>query len=384
MSTEQKSALQDSGRWLRVGLLALNTASPVINLMIERLRRQNAAMELEANRREALLAESAIEEEEESETISPLQRLDELALASRGLASTQAKQLMKQARSWQKQAKHLRKALRQESKQRRDLNRIIKQLQASGIDWSQELLRRSGSLTEGLVAQSGKVSHDLTERGSKVTRDIVARSSDLSQDLLQRGSKATQELVERGSTLSQDLLKRGSDATHDLLAHVQPPRKRSTFLTILGFGIGLVVAAVVTYVFLRQRIEQQATEQNAPIELPSSNNWNGTSNSSRPAGEIRRLDSEGTPVATATRQAVDVEQQIKSPAQQQVETLVNPSVIETPADEGSAGEVPVDAAFVGVVLSKVYYPVGANIDAKDVIYFASEEEAKAEGYTRAE
>jgi len=286
---------------------------------------------------------------------------------SRQLMAEQVRQLQKQARHWQMQAKHLRKALRHESKQRRRLNKMVKQLQKAGVDWSQEMLKRSEGLTGDLVSQGSRISQNWLERGGKVTHNLTERGGELSQDFVKRGGKLTRDLTERGSELSQDFVKRGGKLTRDLTERgselsqdlvkrggnlLQPARQRKgTFWTVFGFSLGVVVAAIVTYLFVRKRIVQQLPGQEQQIELPpQEHDWNG-GHKSQPTGEIRHIDSEGATVATL--QVVGTQQQVA---------------------------VPADAAFVGVVASKTYYPLETPIDSKDVIYFSSEEEAQAEGF----
>jgi hypothetical protein len=99
-------------------------------------------------------------------------------------------------------------------------------------------------------------------------------------------------------------------------------------------------------------VTRQEIEQDEHIELPSSDSWNGSG--SRPAGEISYFDQGGTSVATL--EIVDVE------------TIMKPA----------------DAAFVGVKSTKLYYPVDTEIEPKDLVYFTSEEEAKAQGFTAAQ
>ncbi|MFL5690276.1 MAG: hypothetical protein ACJ795_00580, partial [Ktedonobacteraceae bacterium] len=45
---------------------------------------------------------------------------------------------------------------------------------------------------------------------------------------------------------------------------------------------------------------------------------------------------------------------------------------------------PADAAFVGVMSTKQYYPVATAVEAEDLIYFTSEAEARSQGFTAAE
>jgi hypothetical protein len=44
-----------------------------------------------------------------------------------------------------------------------------------------------------------------------------------------------------------------------------------------------------------------------------------------------------------------------------------------------------DASFVGIVSTRFYYPIGTSlIEVEDLVYFNSEEDAQAQGFTRAE
>ena len=113
--------------------------------------------------------------------------------------------------------------------------------------------------------------------------------------------------------------------------------RNRTFWSILGFSVGLVAAATITYQLIRRRGSQQEIEQDEQIELPSSNSWNGSVG--RPIGEISYLDQGGASIATL--EIVDID------------------TIEQPAD----------AAFVGVKSSKLYYPVDTELEQKDLVYF---------------
>jgi hypothetical protein len=379
VTTKRENVVQQGSRWLRVGTLTLTTIGPIVNMFMERMRQQAEAKRLATinEQRAQLIAEAGAEDvqTEEAEQDGFAQRLEGLSQLSRQLVTEQARQLQKQAQHWQSQARHLRKALRHESKQRRRLQKMVKQLRKAGVDLGQEIAERSEGLTGDLVAQGSKISQDWLERGSNVAHDLTERGTELGKGLAKRGSKLTRnltergsDLVERGSELGQDLVKRGSDVTHDLVERggnlLQPARKRkSTFWTVFGFTTGMVVAAVLTYVFVRRRMAQHIAALDEQIELPPRNSdWHFT-DASKPGGEIRHLDTNGS---VATMSAVGVQQQVQQ------------------APQAQPAGTPTDAAFAGVVGSKIYYPINElPSGAKDVIYFATLEEAQAEGYTAA-
>ncbi len=330
MTREKKNVLKEGNRWMRVGVLALTTAGPIVNTIMERLRQRSQSHRVQA--------EDMLENGHSQATqATVLDRLDELTLLGRQRVAEQAQQLQKQAQQWRSQAHQLRKALRKESRERRKLNKTIKRLRETGVDWSQDLLKRGEELTEGLVVQGGKLSHDLIERGGRVTQDFVKRGDQVRPDLVKRGGEFSHDLAERSEHLLQ-----------------QRRKRNSTFWTIFGFSFGLVAAAIVTYFLVRKRIVQQEVEPEEHIELPQDRDLH-VSSMNRPAGEIHHLHNDGTSVATL--QTVDVKEDVEAPA---------------------------DATFVGVESTKRYYPVETVLEAKDLVYFASEEEAKAQGFSAAE
>ena len=239
--------------------------------------------------------------------------------------SKQVKQLQKRSRKQvkqlQKQSRKLRKSLRREARKRRIDRTMFRVLL---LNASKYLQNQGGNLRGGLAERGGKVTQNVVELGGKTTHDLAERSGELTQELAKQGQKL-----------------------------LEPVRRRDrTFWSIVGFSIGLVVAGIITYQFVRRRMGQQEIEQDEHIELPSNNSWNGSG--SRPIGEISYIDQGGTSVATL--EIVDVETNMQ----------------------------PADAAFVGVQTTKLYYPVDTELEPKDLVYFTSEEDAKAQGFTAAE
>lgn len=341
MKREETGFTQQASRWLRVGALTLTTIGPAVNTLLAWMRQRSQSV----SERSDDLQDAA-----HDARVAAFQQLDDFTQASRQRVAAQANYLQRQAQQLSTQAKYLRGSLREEQRQRRKLNKTLKQLREAGLDWSQELLKRGENLTEDLVAQGGKISSDLLERGSEVSHDLAERGGKVTQDVAERGGQLTQVLVKRGSAIGQDLAERSGQ-----LLHPTDARKRNnTFWTIFGFSTGLVVAVTVTYLFLRQRILRDEREQNQQIELASDESRKGRA-TERPAGTILHLDSNSSSVATL--QTVDVEHKVAAPA---------------------------DAAFVGVMSTKQYYPVATAVEAKDLIYFTSEAEAKSQGFNAAE
>src|SRR5436190_13609868 len=236
----------------------------------------------------------------------------------------QVKQLQKrsrkQAKQLQKQSRQLRKSLRREARKRRMYWTMFRVLLLNSRKYLQN---RGENMPAGLVERRGKVTQNALDLGGKTTQDLAVRSGGF-----------TQELAKRGQRL------------------LEPVRKRDrTFWSIVGFSVGLLAAGTITYQLIRRRAAQMEPEQDEHIELPQSNSWNGSGG--RPAGEISYIDQGGASVATL--EIVDLE---------------------------TNGQ-PADAAFVGVNSTKLYYSIDTELEPKDLVYFSTEEEARAQGFTAA-
>jgi methylphosphotriester-DNA--protein-cysteine methyltransferase len=248
-------------------------------------------------------------------------QIKELVQETREWVEDQVEQLSEQVQQLQKQSRQLRKTLRREvRKRRKNWNRLRRFM----LILSKNLQKRRENLTEGLMQRGGKITQNVLDFGGKTT-----------QDLAERSGKFTQELSKRGERL------------------LEPVRKRDrTFWSIVGFGIGLLTAGIITYQLVRRRVAQQETGQDEHIELPQSNSWDGSGG--RPVGEISYIDQGGTSVATL-------------------------EIVDVKTVEQSA-----DAAVVGVKSTKLYYSVGTELEPEDLVYFTTEEEAKAQGFTAGE
>jgi hypothetical protein len=303
MNSESQSKKNQARRWLNVPLPMSKMGNPV-NTLLKRSRQG---------------AQSTRTAQENVQTTDMRQRLNELSVETRQWVAGQVKQLNEQARQMQAQSRQLRKALLHEARQRR---KLVRQIRKSGVDLSQDLLKRSENVTGELV-----------ERGGKITQDLLERSGQAARDLAERSGKVTHDLARRGEHL------------------LEPVRKRDrNFWSIVGFVAGLALAGFVTYRLVRRRVTGQQADQGEHIELPQSENWKGVRH--RPAG--RHLEREGATVATL--QAVDVE----------------------------GTDRPAGAVFIGVLSTKQYHPIDTPLELEDVIYFASAEEAQARGFTAAQ
>ena len=288
------------GRWLRTALLTYTLAGPAIRTWIR--KRTSGGTQA------VVTAAQALPEIAQNSQADFRERLEELTRESRQIAIVQAQHLRSQASQLQAQSRQLRKAIRAEAKQRR---KLLAQMRDSGLEWSQDMLKRGENLTGELVERSEEITHDLAKRGRKASRELAKRSHELWE-----------------------------------------PEQNRLVLTLAGFGVGLIVAGAITYRLVRGRAIKQALEEDSAIVLPQHGSRNGAV--AQPGGEIHHLEQDGVTVETL-----------------EVVTVAN-------------AERPENAAFVGVISTQSYYPVDTELELTDLIYFLSEEEARARGFKAAE
>jgi hypothetical protein len=289
-------------------------------------------------------------------------RLEETDLVSRVKEAriqmsveSQVREVVQESREWiedqidelSKQAKQLQQGSRKQIKLlRKQSRKQIKQLQKQSRKMRKSLRRevkRRGLYWRLFLNITGKY---LQDQGENLKVGLAESGSKITQNVLDFGGKTSQNLADRKDDLTQELAKQGQRL-------LEPMRRRDrTFWSIVGFSVGLIVAGTITYQLVRRRMVQEVVEEDEHIELPSNNSWNGTGG--QPMGEIGYIDQNGTSIATL--EIVDVE----------------------------TTEQPAGTAFVGVISTKLYYPVDTELEPEDLVYFTSEEEAKAQGFNAAE
>jgi hypothetical protein len=328
------------GRWLRVGFFAFTVLGPAINTILER-----TVSERERRRaRLKNLASQAAETQpasEQDEAVKP-------SLSESLLELPYAQVLVKR-----------------------------------GEDFANDLRERGGRLSQSVAEHGGKVTHDLIDRSSELTRDLIGRGGQTSQEMLRQSEKAvkelrkqsekaartmrkesekaarrltkqsqraSKELTRRSEKISRELVRRSQEFTHELA------ERNGRAWAILGFGIGLISASAAVYVLLSKRmrqIQEEEAEQHILIT----------------PGAYQNSSAEAKPLARQNGN--------------------------TARTESATLAAPANAALVGIVSTRRYYPVSTPLDQlqeqsgatgkpADLIYFSSVEEAKSQGFSAAD
>ncbi len=357
MTKDDKQTETGTQNWLRTATLLLTILSPVINNMASRLadrleqggRRVNGVdvQEMDAEDLPDILQEGDVQEVDVQDLPDFLQR--KVAATRTSLNDTlqdlkdhpYSQQLLKRGES---------------------LNEEL-----------QDLIERGSQLSQSLLARGSDVTSDLAERGNRASQELIKRSGEARKELRKRGKKLNKQLSKRSERLAKELRRRSDKVTKQLRKRSRQVARRDSgqsglFWTIAGFSVGLTAAGIAAYVLIRQRIQQQQQlEEAQSIQVPQNGYANATPttpSSSQGAGFTRAA---AQPEAIIQTQPVQVEEA-------------------TPAIAVQENSVPA-AAFVGIVETRHYYPVATQLDQlsesnkTDLVYFTSEDEAKAEGYT---
>jgi hypothetical protein len=245
----------------------------------------------------------------------------------------------------------------------------------------EDLVERGTKLSQSLIARSSEATHDLAERGSATSQDLLKRSKEIQQELGKRGKKLNKNLNKRSQKVAEELSRRSKKVTKELSkrsrqATRQISERSGTFWILSGFVVGLAAAGITAYLLIRQRVQQQQ-QLDAEQSFPVSQNGYLNTNTSSAQGKGSTYTNPGPIIQQSVQPSLAEE---NTPA-----IAVADQENRMPA----AQSAPSNAAFIGVVGTHHYYPVSTPLDQlansetgkNDVVYFTTEEEAQAQGYS---
>ena len=337
MSKDKNTTQQSNagiGRWLRVGYLTFTMLGPAITTVLERRRTLAEAQKLKAEKAQELVAVPAGVKPALSDSLLELPYAQMLVRRSEELTSDLRD---RGSRLSQNVAEH-------GGKVSRDL-----------VDRSNDLLGRGGQASQDVLKQSEKAIKKLRKRSEKAAQGLGKQSEKAARRLSKQTQKASQKLTQQGEKITQRLVKNSQQFTQDLA------ERNGRAWTIVGFTVGLISASAIAFVFISRRIRSNQEEVEEQHILLSPNGYQKSSNGN---GAV----------------PVEVEQNGAQP-------YTSGDLLQS---EVEIYTIPADAALVGVVSTKSYYPVETPLatlqeqdGAGDIVYFSSEEEARAQGFSAA-
>lgn len=351
-------------------------------------------------------------------------KLDDLSNESREKLKAQIQRVQEEAHQLRIQARRLRHAQKKETKKQR---RMLEQLTQSSKEWSQDMLKRGGdvassgasaagarlragqqfarergnSLAQDLGQRSdqvvdnfnnwrGDMAHDLRKRGQMLAHDVAEWREDTAHEMRKQGRSLSRRLSDWGEDTLYKLRKQGryimrnvnhtkNDAAHklrkqgryvtrNLRKQKQQIANRGTSLMkqgskrggnawpLVGFISGALLAGAITYWLIRRVFSHSPKSEEGLAQMSPREAMNGVVN--RPAGEAYRGSQGGTALAT-------------KPTTKKMETA------EELEDTEQLNK------FVGVLSTRRYFPIEQRPDVEDVVFFLTEDDARAEGFTSA-
>ncbi len=349
------------GSWLRVGFLAVTVLGPAINTILERTK-------LEREQARSLAADP------DTETVVVVPEQEAAVKPSLGESLLELPYTQTLVRRGEDLATELRERG----------NRLSQSVAEHGGKVTHDLIDRSGEMTRDLIGRSGQTSQDMLKQSEKAIKDLKKQSEKAAKTMRKRSEKAarrltkqsqqaSKELTRRSEQISQDLLRRSQEFTQDLV------ERNGRAWAILGFGVGLISATALVYVFIRRRVFRSQEEEADQHILLSPNGYKSLNDQAAPATTI-------VPPVGLNGGSVPMTEPIST-----TNVVVAPEKRETTTGE----TVPADTTLVGVVSTRRYYPVETPLDKlqpqpgvkdspTDLVYFGSEEEARAQGFSAAD
>lgn len=240
-------------------------------------------------------------------------------------------------------------------------SRTMKHLAGWRDDASARVRKQQRSLGQQVSNWKDDTTYVLRQQGQNVLQNIEDWGDDTMYALRKQGQHLKQNIAERrddtahilrkqGRHLSRGATRRKDDVVYQLrkqgkLLTRATEKSERKFWPILGFLLGVLFAGGVTYWLVKREFGRRGLEEEQ-IELQPINTLGGTFG--YPGEEIRYTSQGGA--AVVTRPATSAEPLSR---------------------------------FVGVLSTREYYPIEQQPDAHDLVFFASEADARAEGFTAA-
>jgi hypothetical protein len=218
--------------------------------------------------------------------------------------------------------------------------------------------------------QKEDTTRQLRKQGRQVSRNLFDRKEDMAHQLRKQGRHVSRNLADNRDDLSRRLRSQ-SQPLIDRGSQFLESQRENKIWPFLGFLAGFLLAGSLTAWLVQRALERRVVhEEHLSDESPRANlNGSFTGNT----GDVHYTGQGGTAVATRP----------------ETKKQTRPARIEETSYRQEAAHSPVPQAgsvtrFVGVLSTHRYYPIEKKpADAQDLVFFSTEAEAKAEGYTPA-
>lgn len=232
--------------------------------------------------------------------------------------------------------------------------RVASTVRHRGRKQSQQLTKYGEHLRQDLGEYSEQAAHEFAKRRERAARELARFSDRTAKRLSKKSEKAARSVTKKSRKINKGLNEYGQRVFQGI------SEQDGRFWALIGFGIGLVATTIAMIFIVRKRMQQHETTEEEHILLKQNGN----------------LQEQTVETARGTIHAINL------PREEGALLIV--------AEEQSIADQETPK-LVGVASSKRYYPIGTpqqltseSISPLDIVYFESEAQAQAQGYTPAE
>ncbi|MEO7019672.1 MAG: hypothetical protein ABI234_05935 [Ktedonobacteraceae bacterium] len=214
-------------------------------------------------------------------------------------------------------------------------------------DWKDDLaymlIRRGQHFLQHLLDRRDDATRNLRKQGKNLGRNLSDRTDDMAWQLHKQRQQFERTRIDQKKHLTRKMRKQGQKINRNM-------REHNSLWSTLGFVTGLLIAGGAVYWLTKRMFHHVAEEEEQHVELQPQHPLNGVGVGS--SGEIRYTSTSQGKTAVATRRSTRAEPTSK---------------------------------FVGVLSTQRYYPLERKPETneRDLVFFRSEEDAKAEGFIEA-
>ncbi len=409
MDKNTKRTNAEIGRWLRVGVLTLTTFGPIINSIASQVRQRAEIAREEARKRggavtsegqerlqavSASLADALVELKDHPYSQEIMRRGGDLSGALTERSGKLSRVLADQGSDLLERGSKATQVLAERG------NDVVGDLAERGSKATQVLAERGGKVSKDVAKRSEHLSKEVAKRSKRLSKEVAKRSEKLaeevSKDVAKRSEQLSKEVAKRSEKLAEEVAKRSEQLAEEVskrsrVATEQVSQRKGLFWSIFGFSLGLSATLVGVIWLIRRRIQEQSLESQS-FQITQNGHLNGAVKQPA-AAAVGVSASKLTPQASVQAP----ESATPSPTLQQAPVIAQAVKTEEKAAEDAQPDVavaqqPLDAKFVGLVGSKLYYPIETPMEQLphtegeplDVVYFDNEDDAQAQGFSAAE
>lgn len=247
---------------------------------------------------------------------------------------------------------------------------VLRNLSDRKDETTHNIRKQSRTILDNLADRTEGTTHSLQKQGRSVLRNLADRKDDTAHNLRKQGRSVKRNLSGRKDNVAQ-LLQEQSQQIAGRGSQFLKHQRKSKVWPVIGFVSGFLLAGGLTFLLVKRVLGQSDAQEKTQIELSHRDNLNGFNTR---AGDETRYTSQGnTAVATRPGTVTKITSKVEIPGR-----TAAGNKVEYQAETAEKAETL--NKFVGVLSTRLYYPIEQKPEDQDLVFFTNEAQAKAEGF----